>query len=72
MRASRARSPDKTAKVLVTTTANLAAAMKTENGIEIHIDGGTGIGRDPESIGRGIITTAEVSPKVELNFENIT
>lgn len=33
----------------------MAAAMKTENGIEIHIDGGTGIGRDPESIGRGLV-----------------
>lgn len=49
------RSADKAARVLGTTTANLAAAMKTENGIGIHTGGGTGIEKDPENIGKGNI-----------------
>lgn len=51
-----ARLPGRAARVLVTTTANMEAVMMTENEIVIHIDGGTEIGKDPESIGKGIVT----------------
>lgn len=35
---------------------SLQAVMKTGNGTGIHTEDGTEIGRDPESIGRGIVT----------------
>lgn len=50
-----ARLPGRAARVLVTTTANMEAVMMTEKEIVILIDGGTEIGKDPESIGKELV-----------------
>lgn len=49
------RLPGRAARALVTTTANMEAVMMTEKEIVIHTDGGTEIGKDPESIGRELV-----------------